>query len=235
MTKDSPASRGLTVPAGVRLFSVGHSNHDLPRLVRLLQAVGVTAVADVRSSPYSQRLPQFNRPELERGLPPCGVAYVYLGDFLGGRPRDASLYDADGRVNYERVRTTAAFQRGLDRLERAAAAFTVAFLCGEADPLDCHRGLMIAPALAERGLAVAHLRKDGSVETHAEMETRLLTVTHTDTGLADGLFADLLGAEERRHLLAEAYRARARRVAFRLRPGSPGPIVAGDGEGQVSA
>jgi hypothetical protein len=234
MDKDSPTSPGSALPAGVRLFSVGHSNHDQPRFVRLLQGAGVTAVADVRSSPYSQRLPQFNRPELERSLPAHGIAYVYLGDLLGGRPGDARLYDADGRVNYERVRATAAFQRGLDRLGKAVAAYTVALLCGEADPLDCHRGLMIAPALAERGLAVAHLCKDGSVETQAEMEARLLAITGTDMGLADGLFASLLGAEERRELLAEAYRARARRVAFRLRPGVAGPIVTGDAEADDS-
>jgi hypothetical protein len=29
-------------------------------------------------------------------------------------------------------------------------------LCAEEDPLDCHRGLMIAPALAERGVPVVH-------------------------------------------------------------------------------
>jgi hypothetical protein len=132
------------------------------------------------------------------------------------------------------VQATVVFRRGLDRLARAADQFTVALLCGEADPLDCHRGLMIAPALVERGLAVAHLRKDGSLETQSEMEARLLALTGTDTGLADGLFAALLGAEERRYLLAAAYRARARRIAFRLRPGGASPIVTQDGEGDDS-
>jgi uncharacterized protein (DUF488 family) len=202
--------------------------------VQLLHGAGITAVADVRSSPYSQRLPQFNRPELERDLLAQGLAYVFLGDQLGGRPRDPSLYDAEGRVDYEKVRTTAAFQRGLDRLARAAGPYTVALLCGEADPLDCHRGLMIAPALVERGLGVAHLRKDGSVETQAALEARLLAATGSDTSLADGLFAALLGAEERRHLLAAAYRARARRIAFRLRLGTAGPIVTQDRDGDES-
>ena len=48
------------LPAG-RLFSVGHSNQELPQLIALLRRAGVGAVADVRSSPYSRRLPQFNR------------------------------------------------------------------------------------------------------------------------------------------------------------------------------
>ena len=51
-----------------RLFTIGHSNHDFRRLLQLLQSAGVTAVADVRSQPFSQRYPQFNRPELHAGL-----------------------------------------------------------------------------------------------------------------------------------------------------------------------
>src|SRR5712692_3955517 len=144
--------------AGTRLFSIGHSNHDLARLVQLLQQAGVTAVSDVRSQPYSQRLPQFNRPELERGLKQCEIAYAFLGHLLGGRPRQTNLYDMEGRVDYERVRATAAFRQGLDQLSQALDEFTVAMLCSEEDPLNCHRGLMIAPALVEHGLTPAHLR-----------------------------------------------------------------------------
>jgi hypothetical protein len=78
---------------------------------------------------------------------------------------------------------------------------------------------MIAPALAEQGVAVDHLRKDGTVETAAELETRLLHETGVGDGLLDGLFAAAVTAEDRRQLLAEACRVQARRVAFRLRPG----------------
>lgn len=89
-------------------------------------------------------------------------------------------------------------------------------LCGEEDPLDCHRGLMITPALIERGVRPGHLRKDGRIESTAEMEARLLELTGVGAGLLDGLFAALIPADERAGLLTEAYRAQARRKAFRL-------------------
>src|SRR5439155_24000994 len=69
-----------------RLFTVGHSNLEAEGLLGLLRAAGVTAVADVRSSPYSRRLPQFNRAALEASLRAAGIAYVFLGAELGGRP-----------------------------------------------------------------------------------------------------------------------------------------------------
>jgi uncharacterized protein (DUF488 family) len=207
-----------------RLFSVGHSNHEMPRFIELLRGAGVTVVADVRSSPFSRRLPWFSRPELEAGLRDHGIAYDFLGDQLGGRPQALGLYDEDGRVDYEKVRETALFRQGLERLLRSLKRSTVAMLCSEEDPLDCHRGLMIAPALVERGVSPLHLRKDGGVETTAEMEARLLRESRVAEGIHDGLFAGLLTEEERRHFLAEAYQVMARKKAFRLQTEEDGPI-----------
>jgi hypothetical protein len=216
-------------PEGLRpLYSVGHSNHDWLPFLALLQQAGVTAVADVRSSPYSRRLPHFNREALESGLRAAGLAYIYLGDQLGGRPQDPDVYGPDGRVDYEKVRQTFAFRHGLERLVQDLERFTVAMLCAEDDPLDCHRGLMITPALREFGVAPLHLHRDRSVESTPEMEARLLAETGVGAGLIDGLFAPLLSDPERQAMLAEAYRRRAARKAFQVRrdqDGGPGAAV----------
>lgn len=206
--------------AGARLLSVGHSNHSWPAFVALLRGAGVTALADVRSSPYSGRYPYFNRESLARGLRGEGILYLFLGDQLGGRPGQPSLYDADGRVNYERVRRTETFQRGLEQLLQGQREYTMAFLCSEEDPLACHRGLMIAPALCERGSPPHHLRRDGTLETNEQMERRLLQETGVGAGILDGLFAATLTDDDRRSLLAEAYRHRARRKGYQLAPDS---------------
>ena len=202
--------------SGVRLLTVGHSNHDWSAFVELLRRAGVRTVADVRSSPYSGLYPHFSRWALESGLHENGLAYVFLGDQLGGRPASRWLYDEEGRVDYERVRRNEAFRGGLETLVSGRFDAAIALLCSEEDPLDCHRGLMIAPALRERGFALGHLRRDGTIETNEEMESRLLRETGTGAGLIDGLFAALLSDEDRRELVAEAYRRRARRKAYRL-------------------
>jgi hypothetical protein len=219
VANESRAGHGEGIPRGPgqRLFTIGHSNHEFSRFLALLREAQVTAVADVRSSPFSQRYPQFSRGELEQELRAADLVYVYLGNFLGGRPQHPSLYTADGRVDYERVRATRSFQLGLDRLRTGLDDYAVALLCAEEDPLDCHRGLMITPAIKEHGLAPVHLRGDGSVETTAAMEDRLLAVTKVGVGIVDGLFADMVSADERALLLADAYRVMARRRAFRHR------------------
>jgi uncharacterized protein (DUF488 family) len=203
--------------AEARLFSIGHSNHELGQLLTLLRKAGVTAVADVRSRPFSVRLPHFCRPELRQVLQAQGMAYVFLGDLLGGRPEDSDVYDESGRVDYEKVRKTASFRRGLEQLCTVLVEHRGAMLCAEEDPLDCHRGLMIAPALAAEGIAVTHLRGDGSVESAAEFEKRLLDAAGLG-GDPASLFGEPTG-EERAELLTAAYREQARRRAFRLRAG----------------
>jgi uncharacterized protein (DUF488 family) len=203
-----------------RLLSVGHSDHDWLAFVELLKQAGISAVADVRSQPFSKRLPHFNRSELERGLRQHGIAYVFLGSLLGGRPEDPELYDAEGRVDYERVRQTDFFQEGVRRLRQGLERYTIALLCSEEDPLDCHRGLMIAPALREIGIDTTHLRRNGAIEGMAQTEERLLAETRIGDGLLDGLFAEQLTDEDRGQLLVEAYRKQARRRAFRLREDS---------------
>jgi uncharacterized protein (DUF488 family) len=201
-----------------RLISVGHSNHDLDRFLALLKQASVTAVADVRSSPYSRRLPHFNRGALESALRDQEIGYAFLGDLLGGRPPSPDLYDEEGRVVYERVRQTAAFRRGLEQLLHGLEEHRIAMLCSEEDPLDCHRGLMITPALIEHGIAPLHLRKDGSLETTAAMEQRLLQETRLGDQLEPDLFTSPTDADVRR-LLAEAYALMGRKKGYRLQAG----------------
>jgi uncharacterized protein (DUF488 family) len=156
-----------------RLFTVGHSNHEPERFLALLLQHGITAIADVRSAPYSRRMPHFSRQPLEGYLGHHKISYVFLGKELGGRPTDLSLYHPEGWADYERIRTTKTFQDGLDRLVSGLERYKIALLCGEEDPLDCHRGLMICPALVERGLEARHIRKDGTLESTSAFHERV--------------------------------------------------------------
>jgi len=139
-----------------------------------------------------------------------GIAYTAMGDTLGGRPRDDSLY-RDGVADYEAMAKQPEFRAGLDRLQEIIVRSRVCLMCAEREPLDCHRCLLVARALAERGVTVGHILYDGTVEPHAATEQRLLA----PTGASDDLF--VTGQDER---LAAAYRRRARAAAYRATAGA---------------
>ena len=131
-----------------------------------------------------------------------------MGEALGGRPRRDTLY-RDGAADYEAMAIEPEYVAGLDRLHGVAARSRVCLMCAERDPLDCHRCLLVARSLAERGVAVAHILHDGAIEAHAETEQRLLALDAKMPQACD-LFTS--GQHDR---LAAAYRRRARAVAFR--------------------
>ena len=156
------------------VYTIGHSNHSPEAFLSLLEKHAVDEVVDVRSSPASRYNPQFNHGVLSGALERVGIDYVFLGGELGGRPADRSCYDEDGRVDYARLADTDLFDDGMGRLVRAADERRVALMCSEKEPLDCHRTLLIAGALEERGVAVEHILADGTAERHDETLNRLI-------------------------------------------------------------
>ena len=186
------------------VLTIGHSNHSLDEFVRLLRRHRVTAIADVRSAPYSRHGPQFNREPLEEALNNHGIAYSFLGSELGGRPEDASCYDDEGRVRYEVVENTVQFRRGVERVIRGAAQYRIAVMCAERDPTRCHRTILVAPALSRQGVNVQHILSDGTLESHDRSLDRLAK--------ASGVPPSLFGVGRQR----DEARARAgRRRAFK--------------------
>src|ERR1039458_1876101 len=107
------------------LFTIGHSTHSWEKFLELLRQHHIEAVADVRSSPYSQYNPQFNRDSLQHALRDQDIAYVFLGEELGARRSEPECY-VNGRVDYSLIAQTPSFIRGLDRLPPGGAQIGVA-------------------------------------------------------------------------------------------------------------
>jgi uncharacterized protein (DUF488 family) len=181
--------------------TIGHSTHPLETFVSLLEQHGTTAVADVRSVPFSRFNPQFNRDALERGLMQRSIRYAFLGRELGARSDDLSCYQ-NGRVRYDRLARTELFRTGVERVARGAAAHRIVLLCAEKEPLECHRAILVAPALVDHGCAVEHILADGSLESHDAAMRRLLDIwglPHHDLFRSpDQLIAEALARQEER-------------------------------------
>ena len=190
------------------VLTIGHSNHTIERFIELLCQHRVTAVADVRSSPYSKIHAKFNREALAAALKQEGIAYSFLGKELGGRPADKTCYE-HGRVQYRRVAATPIFRSGLDRILAGVQSYRIALMCAEREPIECHRALLVAPELEKAGITVLHLHIDGRTESHTDAMSRLLDLFR----LAD---EDLF--RSRPELIEEACYRQQERVAFAEKP-----------------
>lgn len=186
-----------------RLFTIGHSNLDVQSFLALLTKHAITAIADVRSVPASRFSPHFNEDALRRSLSSIGVKYVFLGKELGARSDDPDCY-VDGRVQYDRLAATSGFEEAVGRLVNGSRRERIAVMCSERDPIECHRTLLVAPALERRGIRVEHILSDGTLESSADATLRL----RRKHGRADPV---LFGEDE---VVAEALSKQEARIAY---------------------
>jgi uncharacterized protein (DUF488 family) len=166
------------------IFTVGYGARSIEEMLALLAAHEIGFLVDVRSAPYSKFKPEFSRNALEAHLRSAGVRYVYLGDVLGGQPKDPGCYGPDGKVLYDAIRALPTFGGGIDRLARAhREGHRVIVMCSEGKPEACHRSKLIGVALAERGIPVVHIDETGALCTQQEIVSEL-------TGGQPSLFSD---------------------------------------------
>jgi len=188
------------------LFTVGHSTHPIEVFVGLLKRHGITAVADVRSHPYSRHFPQYSQEALKAALIQEQVAYVFLGKELGARSENPACY-RQGKVQYGLLAKEPQFAVGLERLRTGMERFRVALMCAEKDPLDCHRAVLVARRVCESGVPVEHIHANGHLEKHSEMEARMLRLLNLTLSQAD-MF------RSRDELLLDAYQIRGEQIAY---------------------
>lgn len=158
----------------MELFSIGHSNHEIDAFLSLLQQHRITAVADVRSYPYSRFLKQFNRNNLEKFLAEKGIYYVFLGRELGARPNDPECY-VNGKAVYEKIAATDKFHTGIQRVLKGLKEHRISLMCAEKDPITCHRAILVCQHLRHFDLSINHILKNGDLQSHEYLEQRILS------------------------------------------------------------
>ena len=156
-----------------RLYSIGYGSRTLDQFVAALQAHQIDCVIDVRSAPYSRFKPEFSKEALELVLSKRRMRYLFLGDLLGGQPKDPECY-VNGKVDYARLQARPYFKAGLERLKAMAEQEgRKALMCSEGRPEQCHRAKLIGEALAALGIAISHIDEDGQLHSQMEVIDRL--------------------------------------------------------------
>lgn len=186
------------------IYTIGYSTHSIESFISLLKANQIHVIADVRSQPYSRYKPEFSQKELKNSLQVEGLQYVFLGKELGARKEEPECYIND-KIDYSLVEKTELFQEGIGRLERGMHKYRIALMCAEKDPIGCHRAILISRYLWKMGVPVVHIHDDGNLESHEQLEQRLLTLFDRDQN-------DLFMPTKER--LEEVYRIQQVKLAF---------------------
>jgi uncharacterized protein (DUF488 family) len=155
------------------VYTVGHSTHDVQFFINMLKKNNISVIVDVRSTPFSKYADQFNKDILKFYLSNQNIAYIHMGNLLGARYTDAKLLFNDGKVNFSEVVKLNSFKIGIDRLEGGLnKGYTIALMCSEKNPLECHRFSMISNYLNKNDYKVFHILPDRVID-HNDLEDKL--------------------------------------------------------------
>lgn len=146
------------------MYTVGYGNRSIEDFVQLLQKYAIQYLIDVRSVPYSKYNSDFSQKSLRAKLQSYDITYVFMGQELGGRPKDTSCYTLDGNVDYAKLEKMSFYQQGIRRLH-TAQDHNVVLMCSELRPHTCHRSKLIGRTLAKQGIDVQHIDEQGNLRS----------------------------------------------------------------------
>ena len=162
------------ISSSIPIYTIGYGSRSIEQFIEVLQQHEIAYLIDVRSAPYSRYKPEFSKEALEAKLQQHRIRYVFMGDTLGGHPDDETCYDAKGQVDYEKVKDTEVYQRGIERLQTAfAQQQCIVLMCSEGKPEHCHRSKLIGASLTTQDLPVIHIDEYDEQQTQDDVIERL--------------------------------------------------------------
>jgi len=146
------------------IYSIGYGNRKITEFVELLKRYNVEYLVDIRSKPFSQYHPEYNKGLIEKTLFESNIRYAFFGNELGGRPEDESCY-TEGKVDYNLLEQKNFYQHGINRLKAAYdQGYDVAIMCSEQKPEECHRSKLIGATLINERIKIQHIDEEGNLE-----------------------------------------------------------------------
>lgn len=170
---------------------------DVERMFGQLKILNVDFLVDVRSNPYSRQYPQCNSDNLKVAGTQLGIKYIHMPEIgakaremqeifskasdiffedifpisKSNRPENTELRANDEVVDFNKLRHDEYFTSGLKRIETAYnKGLTLALMCSEKNPIDCHRYFLVSKALEQKfsdRLDIKHIirNKNGQLTT----------------------------------------------------------------------
>lgn len=194
-----------------------------------LRKYHITHLVDVRSVPYSKQYPQCNADALKMCGKRYNIPYIHIPELgakssseqdvfskasdifftdifpisKSNRPEKTELQACDEIVDFQKFRTDEYFSDGLKRIEMAYnKGFTIALMCSEKDPMNCHRYFLVSKGLEKKygsWLKVEHIvhNQSGNISTitNKELDKKLVetVLNRTEIKKLDILSSSIFG------------------------------------------
>ncbi|MDF2593348.1 MAG: hypothetical protein K0S75_2814 [Clostridia bacterium] len=198
------------------IFTIGHSNYSIGRLLDMLKSYDINCVVDIRGTPYSKYNVQFNKETISKTLAQNGYIYIYMGKEFAAQREDKSLYMEEGYADFEKVIYDKDFKNGIERIRVGCQkGYRIALMGAKQNPIECHRCILLGRALAKEGFNVKHILDDYSLASQEDLEEALLAKYYDKRDQID-FETYIKGETSKEDLIKQCYRYSNKEIGFRV-------------------
>ncbi len=159
----------------MEIFTIGHSNYNVEKLIDMLRYYNINCVVDIRGTPYSKYNVQYNKEIIRQTLINEGFVYIYMAKEFAAKRENKESYNNEGYSDFEKVIYEEDFKNGIKRLKIGCEkGYRIALLGAMQDPIRCHRSILVGRALVENGFRVKHILDDYSIASQDDIEKSIL-------------------------------------------------------------
>ena len=128
----------------MEIYTIGHSNYDLSRLVDMLNKYNINCVVDIRGIPYSKYNVQYNKEAIQKTLNDLGFTYIYMAKEFAAKRDSKISYNKEGYADFHKVINEESFKNGIERLKIGISkGYRIALLGAMQEPVRCHRSILV--------------------------------------------------------------------------------------------
>lgn len=198
------------------IYTIGHSNYSVERLIDMLRHYNIDCVIDTRGIPYSKYNIQFDKETIRYTLKKEGFIYLFMATEFADKRDTKVSYIEEGYADFDKVIEEEDFKRGIERLKDGCnKGYKIALLGAMQDPIRCHRSILLGKNLREEGFNVMHIMDDYSIKDQDYIEERILDKYFPERNQIT--IDALLGNEKTREdLIKEAYKLANREIGIRV-------------------
>lgn len=200
----------------MEIYTIGHSNYTMERLIDMLEYYNINCVVDIRGTPYSKYNIQFDKEAIRYTLTNAGFVYIYMGKELAAKRIRKNSYNNEGYSNFEEVIKEEEFKRGVERLKNGCEkGYKIILLGAMQDPIRCHRSILVGRELVKNDFDVKHILDDYSIVTQDDIEEMLLNKYFSNRNqiTIEDLTGNSLNNEE---MINEGYKLSNREIGYRI-------------------
>ena len=200
----------------MEIYTIGHSNYTMERLIDMLEYYNINCVVDIRGTPYSKYNIQFDKETIRYTLTNAGFVYIYMGKELAAKRIRKNSYNNEGYSNFEEVIKEEEFKRGVERLKNGCEkGYKIILLGAMQDPIRCHRSILVGRELVKNDFDVKHILDDYSIVTQDDIEEMLLNKYFSNRNqiTIEDLTGNSLNNEE---MINEGYKLANREIGYSI-------------------